>query len=213
MIAPPLSATDFIQANLVLQPAPAVPELSLYTAHPASRVSRLAGSVAPYWAYRWAGGTVLARYVLDHPEAVGGRRVLDLGAGSGIVGIAAMRAGAMSVLAVDIDPNAIAAINLNAAANGVAVTAMAGDVTQGAAPDVDIVLGGDVFYDAAVAASMTPFLDRCHVAGLDILIGDPGRMPLPVGRLQAVAPYHVPDFGDASAIERPSMIYRWTSGT
>lgn len=204
-----MNPAAFIQANLVLQPAPAIPELSLYTARPASRVSRLAGDVAPYWAYGWAGGTVLARYVLDHPDVVAGRRILDIGSGSGIVAIAAMRAGATSALAVEIDPHAVAAIDLNAAANGVKVTASVVDLTAGDAPDVDLILGGDVFYDVAVAERMIPFFDRCHRGGLAILVGDPGRMPLPVDRLQAITHYHVPDFGDASAIERPSAVYSW----
>ncbi len=206
-----MNPADFIQANLALQPAPAVPELRLYSARPSSRVSRLAGDVAPYWAYGWAGGTVLARYILDHPAAVAGLRVLDLGAGSGLVAIAAMRAGAASALAVDIDPNAIAAIGLNAAANAVEVSAIAGDITDGAPPDVDIILGGDVFYDEAVARRMIPFLDRCCAAGITILIGDPGRSTLPAHRLHALAHDRVPDFGDASAIDRPSTVYAWTA--
>ncbi len=187
-----------------------MPEIQLYQAHPASRVSRIAGDVAPYWAYGWAGGTVLARYVLDHPATVKGWRVLDLGAGSGIVGIAAMQAGAGSARAVDIDPNAIAAIALNAQANGVAIAAMADDITIGPPPDVDIILAGDVFYHEDVAARMIPFLDRCHAAGIAILVGDPGRTPLPLGRLQPVAGYHVPDFGDARAVEKPSVVYTWS---
>lgn len=173
-------------------------------------MSRLAGDVAPYWAYGWAGGTVLARYVLDAPATVKGWRVLDLGAGSGIVAIAAMLAGATSVAAVDIDPNAIAAMALNAEANGVTVMTVADDVTSGPPPDVDLILAGDVFYHEDVAAKMALFLDRCHAAGIVILVGDPGRSPLPLGRLQPVTGYNVPDFGDDKAVEKPSFVYTWS---
>ena len=206
----PYDPTAFISENLTLKPAPGIPEISLYQAHPASRISRLAGDVAPYWAYGWAGGTVLARYILDHTATVKAWRGLDLGAGSGIVAIAAMQAGAASVLAVDTDPNAIAAIALNAGANGVAITTLADDITGNPPPDVDLILAGDVFYHEHVAAKMIPFLDRCHAAGIAILIGDPGRTPLPLGRLRAVADYHVPDFGDATAVDRPSFVYTWS---
>ena len=205
-----MDASAFISENLQLRPAPGIPDISLYQAHPASRVSRLAGDVAPYWAYGWAGGMVLARYILDHPATVKAWRVLDLGAGSGIVGIAAMQAGAASVLAVDTDPNAVAAITLNAAANAVAVTTLVDDITAGPPPDVDLILAGDVFYHEDVAAKMIPFLDHCHTAGIAILVGDPGRSPLPLGRLTPIADYHVPDFGDATSVDRPSFVYTWS---
>ena len=129
-----------------IAPVPSLPEIRLYTAHPGSGLRRLADPQQssdadddtvepdddtddhgpepqpPYWAYAWAGGAVLARYILDHPQSVAGRRVLDLGAGSGLVGIAAAKAGASAVIAAEIDRNGVAAIGLNAAANGVAIT-------------------------------------------------------------------------------------------
>ena len=155
----PPDPAKFIAQNLRLEAVPAVPEISLYTAHSASGLWRLTGREGPppYWAYRWAGGTVLARYLLDHPEAVRGKRVLDLGAGSGIVGIAAAMMGAASVVAAEVDANGIAALMLNAAANGVAVTPIGEDLLDGPPPDVDVVAVGDLFYEAALAERVTAF--------------------------------------------------------
>ncbi len=130
-----------------------------------------------------------------HPEAVAGRRVLDLGCGSGLVGIAALKAGAASVLAVDIDPHALGATQLNAEANGVAVETLCADLLDGAPPAVEVVLAGDVFYSRALARRSLPFLQRCRDAGLSVLIGDPGRASLPRTRLTQIAALEVPDFG------------------
>ncbi|WP_179297993.1 class I SAM-dependent methyltransferase [Mesorhizobium carmichaelinearum] len=204
-----------------LVPVPALPEIRFYTAHPSSGLRRLvdpeddAGEDAPepqppYWAYAWAGGAVLVRYILDHPMTVAGRRVLDLGAGSGIVGIAAAKAGAREVIAAEIDRNGVAAIGLNAVANGVEITIVHKDITTGPPPLVDLVLAGDVFYSPQVALRITPFLDRCLVAGIDVLVGDPGRHDLPLSRLRLLAEYQVPDFGDAKGAEtRPSGVFRY----
>ena len=206
----------FIQANLRLAPVPSLPEIRLYTAHPASGLRRLAeankdGSAPPppYWAYQWAGGTVLARYILNRPETVAGRRVLDLGAGSGIVGIAAAQAGAGEVIAAEIDGNAIAAIGLNAAANGVTIAAILGeDLTAGPPPRVDLLTVGDLFYEQALADRVTPFLDHCLSAGIKVLVGDPGRAYLPRARLRRLAEYAVPDFGGMKGAEtKPSGIF------
>ena len=117
----------------------------------------------------------LARYLLDRPEMVSGKRVLDLGAGCGVVAIAAMRAGARAATAIDVDPDAVAAIALNAEANGVAVAGVCGDPLDGEAPDVDLALVGDLFYEAGLAARVTAFLIRCREARVDALIGDPWR--------------------------------------
>lgn len=204
-ISAPLDPAGFIENNLILQPAPALPEINLYAAHAGSRLRRLVeagpaaiASLPPYWAYHWAGGTVLARYFLDRPQTVAGRCVLDLGAGSGVVGIAAMKAGAASVLAAEIDGNGRAAIGLNAAANGVAVTVTGEDLTGGEPPDVDLVAVGDLFYARGLALAVTAFLDRCLTAGIEVLVGDPGRAHLPHARLRRIAEYPVPDFGDAA---------------
>ncbi len=225
---PRLDPAEFIKANMRLAAVPALPEIRLYTAHPGSGLRRLVdphqsadddavepGDDAPepqppYWAYAWAGGAVLARYILDHPQSVAGRRVLDLGAGSGLVGIAAAKAGARSVMAAEIDRNGVAAIGLNAEANGVEITIVDQDITTGPPPAVDLVLAGDVFYGLEVALRVIPFLDRCLAAGIDVLVGDPRRADLPLSRLRLLAEYQVPDFGDAKgAVARSSGVFRF----
>ncbi|MER9433946.1 50S ribosomal protein L11 methyltransferase [Mesorhizobium sp. M0618] len=211
-----------------LVPVPALPQILLYTAHPASGLRRLAEwrdhgvepedsieadedvpeAQPPYWAYAWAGGAVLARFILDRPQTVAGQRVLDLGAGSGLVGIAAAKAGARAVLAAEIDRNGVAAIGLNAAANGVTITVVDKDITTGPPPAVDLVLAGDVFYGHEVALRVTPFLDRCLAAGIEVLVGDPRRTDLPLSRLRLLAEYQVPDFGDAKGVAtKPSGVF------
>jgi len=189
----------FIQQNLSLQPAPSVPEVLLHIAHSGSRLRRLLGrdsEMPPYWAYHWAGGTVLARHVLDRPETVAGRRVLDLGTGSGLVGIAAMKSGAGYVAAVDIDPIAVIAAELNAAANGVTIDVTCADILGDPPPKVDIVLVGDLFYDASLASRVMAFLTACRDAGINVMIGDPGRATLPRNELELLAEHPVADFGD-----------------
>ncbi len=181
---------------------PTLPGIRLYAAHPGSGLGRLADAQgddapAPYWAYQWAGGLALARHFLRRPEVVRGRRVLDLGSGSGLVGIAALKAGALAAIAAEIDANAIAAIGLNAALNGVELTVLAEDVLGGLPPDVDLVVAGDVFYASDLAGRVTDFLDRCLAAGIEVLVGDPGRPCLPQARLRPVAEYDVPDVGMA----------------
>jgi predicted nicotinamide N-methyase len=189
---------------------PGLPDIRLHLAAPASRLSRLVGVASPYWAYVWAGGRVLAQHFAEKPGAVRGRRVLDLGAGSGLVAIAAAKAGAMSVTAAETDPNGLVALELNAALNGVEVSAVADDLLGGPAPDTDLILVGDLFYAPDLAARVTGFLDRCQAAGIGILVGDIGRADLPRHRLQRTNEYAVPDFGDgAQAPLRKSGVYRW----
>lgn len=176
-------------------------EIVVHKAGPKSGLWRLAEADAafgnPYWAYHWGGGLALARYILDQPEAVAGKRVLDMGAGSGIVGIAAMKAGAASVVAADVDPYAIAAIKLNAEANGVAIKAVLGDLTQAEPPEVDLILVGDLFYNEELAASVTRFLDRCLAKGIEVRVGDPWRAFLPRTRLRLLKEYPGVDFGSS----------------
>ncbi|PDT03674.1 methyltransferase [Rhizobium chutanense] len=189
----------FIRANLPISAVPSVPEIQLHTAGPASGLWRLAGrgetDPPPYWAYPWAGGAVLARHLFDRPEIVAGRRVLDLGAGSGLVAIAAAKAGAAKVTAVDIDANAIAAIALNAVINGVNIFAVAADIIEAPPPETDVLLVGDLFYDPALAVRVMALLRRCQANGIEVLIGDPERAYLPQGELSRIATHAVADFG------------------
>jgi predicted nicotinamide N-methyase len=147
----------------------------------------------PFWAAAWPGGQVLARYVLDTPAVVAGRRVLDLGSGSGLVAIAAALAGAAAVVASEIDEFGTTAIPLNVELNGAAGIGVVGDLLAGPPPDVDVVLAGDICYDREMTERVLPFLDRVREAGAEVLIGDPGRMYLPVDRLTAVAAHDVPE--------------------
>lgn len=150
------------------------------------------GLPVPFWAFAWAGGQALARYVLDNPDTVRGKRVLDLGSGSGLVAIAAMMAGAASVLASDPDPWAEVAIGLNAEANGVSVSVTTRDLLDMPMPDHDTVLVGDLFYEREVADRVLPFLKRAKAHGARILIGDPGRSYLPKDALEKLGEYGVP---------------------
>ena len=205
-----MNPADFIVENLRLEPVPSLSGIKLYTAHPGSRLSRLTTTdeAAPYWAYQWAGGLALALHFAAHPHVVAGKRVLDLGAGSGLVGIAAAQAGAMAS-AAEIDPNGRAAIALNAAANGVTLPLVEVDISGDAPDGFDLIAAGDVFYNPEVGKQMLPFLEGCAAAGLDVLIGDPERRDLPVARLERLASYAVGDVGDArDRAERVGSVYR-----
>lgn len=182
----------------------------LYTAHPGSRLSRLStiDDAAPYWAYQWAGGLALAHHFNTYPKTVIGRRVLDLGAGSGLVAIAAAKSGA-TVSAAEIDLNGLAAIALNAETNGIALHIVDIDIEGPAPLGFDLIAAGDIFYSPDVANRMLPFLLRCAAAGIDILIGDPDRRDLPLASLDRVASYRVGDVGDARAsADRTANVYR-----
>lgn len=197
-----------IRECLQLAPVRNVPEVQLYTAHPGSRLRQLVpGTRAPYWAYPWAGGQALARYVLDNPGIVAGKRVLDLGAGSGLVGIAVAKAGAAKVAAADIDPWAVAATELNAAENGVALHAICADLLDDLIPAVDVILAGDFFYDRRLATRAMRFLDRCVAAGIEVLVGDPGRRYLPSSRLRLLAQYSIADFGASAEAAGQGFVF------
>ncbi len=147
----------------------------------------------PFWAAAWPGGQALARHVLDQPGVVAGRSVLDLGAGSGLVAIAAALAGAARVGASDIDPFSHTAVAVNAEANGVAPIAVLGDVLGEEPPVVDVVLAGDVCYDRVMSERVLPWLEAARARGAEVLLGDPGRPYVPVDRLERVAMFDVPD--------------------
>ncbi|MGK5444108.1 class I SAM-dependent methyltransferase [Micromonospora sp. URMC 105] len=184
--------------RLRLVPTPFVPEVWLHLAEDAivwwARMEAAAGRTLPppFWASAWAGGQALARHLLDHPELAAGRRVLDLAAGSGLVAIAAALTGAAEVVANDVDPWAVAAVTVNARANGVSVTAVEGDLLDGDGTGVDLLLAGDVLYDAELAGRVLPFLRRAAAAGAVVLVGDPDRGHLPAEGLDVVAAYPVP---------------------
>jgi predicted nicotinamide N-methyase len=185
-----------VVAATTLQPTPLVPEVSLHCAENAYDVWSLTddgdeSAPMPFWSFPWAGGQALARHILDHPDVVAGRRVLDLAAGSGLVAIAAALAGAVDVTANDIDPYAAAAQEMNAKANGVQITAVMGDLLD-TETDADVVLAGDVCYERELSDRMLAFLVRARVRGADVLLGDPGRTYLPRERLAEVASYDVP---------------------
>ncbi len=162
----------------------------------------------PFWAAVWPGGQALARHVLDHPELVAGRSVLDLGAGSGLVAVAAGKAGAARVVASEIDPFGLAAIPENAALNGVTGIEPVGDLLGERPPAVDVVLAGDVCYDRTMTERVLPFLDAARAAGAEVLIGDPGRPYLPHDRLEEAAVHDVVDTEDAPG--RPARVRRTT---
>jgi predicted nicotinamide N-methyase len=152
------------------------------------------GSDPPFWAAAWPGGQALARYVLDHPEVVAGRTVLDLGAGSGLVAVAAAMAGAASVVASEVDAYGMAAIAVNAEENGVGPVTVVGDLLDGE-PDaaIDVVLAGDVCYDRAMTERVLPFLGRAWLGGAAVYLGDPGRPYVPREGLVEVAVVDIPD--------------------
>ena len=145
----------------------------------------------PYWAFAWGGGLAIAHYLREHPEVVAGRRVFDLASGSGLCAIAAMHAGAAAVTATDIDRFALAAIGLNARANGRRIAVVGRDVLDEPPPDVDVVLAGDCWYEASLAARLLPWLLRVRARGIDVLVGDPGRRYLPLEALEELAAYEV----------------------
>jgi predicted nicotinamide N-methyase len=192
---------------------PFVPEIRLHKADPHSGLNRLAAADpdfgSPYWAHYWGGGLALARYLLDHPEQVAGRSLLDLGTGSGIVAIAACLAGAGPVRAADIDPYAIAAARLNAEANGVAFETELGDLTANPPAAIDVLAIGDLFYDADTAARVLRFAQASAAQGALVLIGDPRRAHLPLDLLEEVAAYSVSELsGAADHNAKPACVYR-----
>jgi predicted nicotinamide N-methyase len=175
---------------LALEPVPFVPEVLLHQADDMHGLwQAVGGDSPPYWAFPWLGGQAVARLVLDRPEVVRGRRVLDLATGSGLVAIAALVAGAETVLAADIDPLAGEAIQANAAANGVSVPFLGEDMLDGPLPEVDVVLAGDVLYERQMAERVLGWLGSFNGV---VLLGDPGRDYLPHGRFTEVAAYDIP---------------------
>lgn len=190
----------FLAANTRLQPVPHAPEISLWLADEVTPLWRLTegelgrmGLPPPFWAFAWAGGQGLARWLLDHPEEVAGKRVLDFAAGSGLVGVAAMKAGATSALCADIDPFSADAVAANARSNGVHLDFTGEDLLDAPPPAVEVICAGDICYERPLAARVLDWLGRAHAAGTRVLIGDPGRSYFPKdGGLTLLAEYAVP---------------------
>ncbi|KRA76320.1 nicotinamide N-methyase [Caulobacter sp. Root656] len=206
----------FILENTRLQAPPHTPELRLHLADEITPIWTLTeealaeiGLPPPFWAFAWAGGQALARYVLDNPEIVAGKRVIDFASGSGLVAIAAMKAGAASVLAADIDVFCEAAIGLNAAANGVEVAFTEVDLLDAPPPPADVLLAGDICYERPMAEAVMAWLGLGRTAGATVLVGDPGRTYFPKEGLVKLAEYQVPTTRELEdmAVKRTSV---WT---
>jgi predicted nicotinamide N-methyase len=194
----PVSPRALVLRHTRLRPVPGLEAIRLHLAdealplwHALQVETRDPEAALPYWAFAWGGGLAIARYLAERPGAVAGRRVLDFGAGSGLCAVAALRAGAAAVMATEIDPFAIAAIGLNARANGFRIGVLQRDVLDEEPPEVDVVLAGDCWYEARLAARVLPWLERARASGIDVLVGDPGRRYLPADALTELAAYEV----------------------
>ncbi len=192
--------SGFVRAHTQVRRPSLVPEVRLHVADDVVALWEAmedaaggAGEDPPFWAAAWPGGQALARAVLDGAVPVSGRRVLDLGSGSGLVAVAAVLAGARHVLASDVDPFSRTAIGVNAGLNGVRGISVVGDVLHREPPAVDVVLAGDVCYDREMTGRVLPFLDRARARGCEVLVGDPGRPYLPHERLEPVTVLDVPE--------------------
>jgi predicted nicotinamide N-methyase len=205
----PSSRRSFVRRQTRLRAVPGLEDIRLHLADDALALWRAVqvesgdpDTPIPFWAFAWGGGLAIARYIRDHPDAVAGRRVFDLGSGSGLCAIAAAAARAADVVAADIDPFAAAAMELNARANGVRLAVMTRDVLGEGPPDTDTILAGDCWYDATLAGRVMPWLRRAREGGIDVIVGDPGRRYLPVDELVELAAYEVRTTTELEDLER-----------
>jgi predicted nicotinamide N-methyase len=192
------SGRAFVVRHTVLRPVPGLEEIRLHLADEVLTLWRAVqvetgdpDAALPYWAFAWAGGLAIGRYLREHPESVADRRVFDLGSGSGLCAIAALEAGAAAATGADIDAFAAAAIDVNARANGRRVAVVRRDMLEDEPPDFDVILAGDCLYEAQLAERVLPWLVRARARGVDVLVGDPGRRYLPVDDLVELATYDV----------------------
>ncbi len=190
---------SFVRANTTILPVPLTPEIRLHLAHEAvplwQKTEEELGEMGlppPFWAFAWAGGQALARYILDHPDSVKGKSVIDLASGSGLVAIAASKSGAATILAADIDAFSAAAIELNSLLNAATIGVTTENLLDKSPPAVDVILVGDLFYEKTTAESVFAWLTRAKAQGAEIFIGDPGRSYLPQDKLRKLAEYNVP---------------------
>ena len=210
------STRAFVLRHTRLRPVPGLEELRLQLAdealviwHEAQLETGDPDAPMTYWAFAWGGGLAIGRYLREHPEAVAGKRVFDFASGSGLCAIAAMRAGAASAVAADIDPFAASAIDLNARANRCRVAVVRRDVLDDEPPDADVILAGDCYYEARLAERALPWLLRARDAGIDVLVGDPGRRYLPTDELVELAAYDVRTTTELEDLERKQgRVYR-----
>jgi predicted nicotinamide N-methyase len=214
------SARAFVLRHTRLRPVPGLEEIRL---HLAEEVLPLWHAVQvetgdpeaglPYWAFAWGGGLAIGRYLREHPEAVAGRRVFDLAAGSGLCAIASLRGGAVEATGTDIDPFAAGAIPLNARANGCRVTVIRRDVLDEPPPDADVILAGDCWYDERLARRVLPWLREARARGTEVLTGDPGRRYLPTDALVELAAYEVRTTTELEDMElKEARVYRLRDG-
>lgn len=215
-----MSCANFIRVNTRPLAVPSLPDITLYQADEVTPLwlmtekdmdrERLA---PPFWAFAWSGGQALSKYVLDHPAAVAGKRVLDLACGSGLVGIAAAKAGAARVIGNDIDPYAEAAVVLNAELNGVHIDFLSGDLLVGPVPDVDVILAGDICYEKSMTGAMLTFLGGAIAKNVTVLVGDPHRTYFPSTGFRKLADYSVRTMADIEdAAEKQAAVWeliRW----
>jgi len=213
------SPRSFVLRHTRLRPVPGLETIRLHQAGevlPLWRAAQLEtddlDAALPYWAFAWAGGLAIARHLREYPATVDGRRVFDLASGSGLCAIAAMQAGAASATAADIDAFAAAAINLNARANRQRIAIVQYDVLDDEPPEMDVILAGDCWYDATLAERALPWLRRASDAGIDVVVGDPGRSYLPVADLVQVATYEVRTTTELEDLEqKQGRVYRLRS--
>jgi predicted nicotinamide N-methyase len=194
-----LDRRAFIAANTRLQSPPHVPELRLHLADEITPIWRMTeeelgaiGLPPPFWAFAWAGGQALARYLLDHPDEAAGKRVVDFATGSGLVAIAAMKVGAGEVMGADVDGFCAAAVAANAQENAVVVGFTDRNLLDEAPPAVDLITAGDICYEKPLAERVLAWLETAHARGTRVLIGDPGRSYFPRQGLVQLAEYQVP---------------------
>ncbi|WP_437683029.1 class I SAM-dependent methyltransferase [Sorangium sp. So ce131] len=221
-LSPAEGAAAFVARETAVACPPFVPEVKLHLAtevtplwHATEAALARAGVPPPYWAFAWAGGQALARYLLDHPAAVSGKRVLDLAAGGGVVAIAAARAGAAHVSAADIDPFAAAALSLNAALNGVSLAVLTEDLTESDADGGawDVIVAGDVCYERAMVDRVLPWLRRQAGRAGAVLVGDPGRTYCPSDGVEELSRYLVPTSLDLEGrAHRETRVLRLLAG-